>query len=175
MVFIEVDPYEKPPSEERKKEIENRLWDPSVLRVYCDCSIHPVSLFQGGRLRYQRKVGIAAVFVYDGSVTVKSKACASSKGDGSVYGEMEALLFALSELPAFLESLIVNKPDSVYIYSDLKQFEYFKRLFGIDDRLKDFSPLPVAVEYLGEDKRYNPFYTVAHNAARKSIGIIDNT
>lgn len=51
------------PSDERRSQMEELLWDKVTMLVFTDCSLSPVS----------KLCGIAAVFVHDGSVTVKAK------------------------------------------------------------------------------------------------------
>ena len=136
------------PSKVRQAEMEDRLWDRQTLRIYCDASFNPKTKF----------TAVAALFVFDGDTQVYSKFLGIQTGN-NVTGEIEAVKFAVEQISIFKRRpALMIEPRSIVVYSDYNQITQY-----VEDTDN------VKIEYLGEDKRENPFYTAAHNAARKAI------
>ena len=136
----------KAASQERREEMQNILWDRMTLRVYCDASLDA----------YHHLIGVAAIFLFDGSTNVYSKKL-NSKVDKNI--EIYAVRFALEKLPIYLKQpILANPPKAIVIYSDYNEIN---RFFEDRDNIK--------IEYLSEEKYHNPWYTAAHNAARREI------
>jgi hypothetical protein len=164
------------PSEERQAQMDDLLWDGHVMRVYCDCSIsHTLKAF-----------GIAASFVYDGAVLVRSKKVYDRRLQlQPTYGELQAVLFAIRQIESVL-TMTMNVPDKIAIYSDVDKIDHLLT-GGKATTYADCSHLiSMATAYFNtkwpgvdldilylppEEQRYNPYYASAHNAARKEVSL----
>lgn len=172
---VDLRPVQRRPSPERQAEIEDYLYDRETMRVYCDCSAsHSLKAF-----------GIAATYVYDGAVLVRSRQARDpSQQLQPTYGELLALQYAV-ERCASMVSKTLSVPESIVIYSDVDHIEHLlstesEDMFGSSqiheiqaarERFTQKWPtVSLSVCYLPpEEQKHNPWYTSSHNAARKAI------
>ncbi|WP_018130507.1 hypothetical protein [Effusibacillus pohliae] len=164
------------PSLERQAEMDNYLWDRHTMRIYCDCSI---SQKLGAH-------GVAAAFVFDGSVIVRSrKVYDLTMKLRSTHGELQAVLFALRELTVGVPG-ISTPTDQVIVYTDVQSIETLierpneeavrslsKQITGAKMAiLSKWPDLDVQILFLPpEEQKHNPWYTAAHNAARREVSL----
>ena len=134
--------------DERREEINDRLWDHTTMRIYCDVSQNLKT----------KLMAIAALFVFDGETEVYTKVL-GTRVDNNIVGEIEAVKFAIRQIPVFKSRpSVVGEPYEVVVYSDYNLIaQYVQDVEG------------VRIVHIGDDKKHNPFYTAAHNAARKAI------
>jgi ribonuclease HI len=166
----------KRPSATRVIEMKDLLWDNETVRIYCDCSVS----------QDMKVAGLAATYIGFGSSLVKSKKHYSLVPMTNLENELRVILFSLEELYSYLKSMDneMKKPSKVSVYSDLAQIiDGLSRKIWlkkpnlsilIDDILekqKELSnKIPVDILYLeSSERKYNPYYSSAHNAARKII------
>jgi hypothetical protein len=166
----------KRPAEKRMNEMKDLLWDIETVRVYCDCSIS----------QDMKVAGLAATYIGFGSSLVKSKKHYSLVPMSSLENELRAIIFSLEELSAHLskKEAEMQSPKKVLIYSDLAQINdgLSGEIWGKKPNLKmlineilekqnDLSNgILVDIVYLeSSEQKYNPYYSSAHNAARKII------
>lgn len=160
-------------SKEREGYIREILLDEKILRIYCDASTHA----------NQGLYGLASAIVGFGSVHVKTKKIYSKHVGRSTYAECKSVEFILSYLLEYLKSLSAL-PDKVIIYSDYNLIEDVltegktpKEIVEVVhlmqahlEKIQNTIKIPVDLKFIGTDKKNNPYYTAAHNAARKVIG-----
>jgi hypothetical protein len=170
-------PKYKIPTNERKKEIEQIYFDTQILRIYVDAS----------ELRYQGIFGLGVTFVGAGEIKVKSKKIYNVKSRRQIwFGETMAICYALELIPLVFTAFEENI-NEINIFSDLKMLQTLdesnnKTSLFIKEQMESplmnlyrilDNDLTVRVQYLeNADKRFNPYYKAAHNAARKAIGLI---
>lgn len=165
------------PSEERKAEIDQYLWDREVVRVYCGCSAsHSLKAF-----------GITTAIVHDGSVIVRSrKAYDQGMQLFTTVGELQAVLYAIEQVNVVLSD-VASIPETVSIYSDVdhityllhdegpKTFRNIRRQMAISqvNFTNRWPTINLRIYHLppGEQK-HNPYYATAHNAARREISAV---
>lgn len=138
-------------SKEREAEMSDIYWSRSILHIFCDASNVP-----GKTL-----VGLGCAFVYDGSIDVFSRqANAAGSPLGTIqFGEVEAVRFAVSQVGAYLKRpVVVEQPEEIVVYSDFSLIHQYVEGVG-----------RIRIEYLGTEKKDNPWHRAAHNAARRAI------
>jgi ribonuclease HI len=170
---------EKVPTKEAKERVDNWLWDSEILRVFVDAS----------EIKNSGIFGLGAIFVGQGTTILKSKKHYNqSMKRVNVYAEIAAIEFALMQL----EKVVGAKfylPLKVLIYSDWNAVDKLKDKTIMTNRisainaiaekinerriqfLKAHPEIDLEIAYLGEEKKFNPFYISSHNAARQAIGI----
>lgn len=171
---------QKTPTKEAKERYEDWLWDKDVLRVFVDAS----------ELKRQGIFGLGVIFVGQGSTLVKSKKhYKQSMKKMNVYAELVAVEFAMTQLGQVIDNQF-SLPSKVYIYSDWSDIKNIKEKTLLDNKIPAINTvseninemrnkfllihpaLELEIFYMGiEEKKYNPFYKGAHNAARMIIGI----
>lgn len=166
--------YNAPPIE-RRLQIEAYRLDTETFRVYTDAS----------ELEKKGIFGLAFACVGNGGVIVRSKKYYNQGICGkNPFAEIAAVSFAIQELTDIKQSEY-NDIEDAYILSDINWIDNYenskwsrdpdksdfiksitanKRTFE-----KQFPDVQLSISYIGEDKRYNPFYKAAHNAARKIL------
>jgi hypothetical protein len=159
------------PSKERQAQMDDYLWDQKVMRVFCDCSLSHAFKFYG----------IAASFVFDGSVTLRTrKVYESSPQLHSTFGELRSILFAIEQSGSVMCEAM-NQPDSVIVFSDVSAIDHllangedvaFGECVCLIKAAKTSFAMNFDIRYLPPDEqRHNPFYSSAHNAARKEASV----
>ncbi|WML26290.1 hypothetical protein [Neobacillus sp. OS1-33] len=168
----------KPPDDEKRR-AEDMIQDEEVINIFVDAS----------ELKYQGIFGLGVCFVGQGEVIVKSKKHYNQLMKKQIiYAELLAIIFALEQITTIHKQGLKILPD-IRIFSDLALIE---KLNSTSDLTKNQSINLIAdrirnlwetfAEYQPEkklqiqsmshrDKRHNPFYKAAHNAARKIIGL----
>jgi ribonuclease HI len=157
---------------------EEILWDEDVLRVFVDTS----------EIENQGIFGLGVCFVGQGEVIIKSKKYYNlSIRKQNQFAELIAIIFALEQLNTLLKqhSFI---PSEVIVYSDLILIDKLSEpnkltknelinelIYQINEQrqyiLSSYPNININIVSMKKsDKRYNPFYKAAHNAARKIIG-----
>jgi ribonuclease HI len=169
-------PQYKTPPNERKKEIDSIYYDPHIIRVYVDAS----------ELKNQGIFGLGAAFVGNGEVVVKSKKEYHSKLKGQIwYGETRAICHALEILTKLISNPI--SASAVQVYSDLELVQSLDEENNNRTKLIIKEQISLSLEKLdkyqcnfhsiellflnNKEKKFNPYYTAAHNAARQILGI----
>ncbi|MGG1689438.1 hypothetical protein ABDH65_05230 [Heyndrickxia ginsengihumi] len=170
----------KKPPKEAIERIESWLWDNEVLRVFVDTS----------KIENQGIFGLGVIYVGQGLTSVKyKKHYNQAMKKVNVYGELIAVEFALTQVGKIIEKEF-NQPSMILIYSDWNEISKLedpamitKRILAINDvaeRINErksemsisYPDTDLEILYMrDEEKRFNPFYKGAHNAARKAIGI----
>lgn len=149
---------------------------PQVIRVYCDCSLS----------KTLKLYGVAASYVYDESVLVRSKKVYELTPHlNSTVGELQAILYAIQQSGSVLRAA-TNQPDSVIVFTDLSAIDHLLDIGGDfafekciqriaeaqSSFAKNWSTVSQEIRYLPPDEqRYNPFYASAHNAARREASL----
>lgn len=169
-------PEYKVPPNTRRQVINDILFDQEIIRCYVDAS----------ELKMQGVFGLGMTLVGNGEVLVKSKKEYHQNLRGNNwYGETRAICYALEILPTLISSF--PNTNKIEIYSDLSLIQSLKeetknktKLFvkeQVELYLMKFQEEQIKnflLEFLflsNNEKKYNPFYTAAHNAARKIIGL----
>ncbi len=165
------------PSPERQAEMEHYLYDRQTMRVYGDCSAsHVLQAF-----------GIAATYVYDGSVLVRSRQARDpSQRLQATYGELLAVRFALERCPSIVGKA-VSMPEKIVIYSDVDHIEHLLRsesgdTFGASQiqeiraarelLVQRWPTVNMDICYLPpQEQKHNPYYSSSHNVAQKAVMI----
>ena len=161
------------PSPERQAQIEDLLWDREIMRVYCDCSASKrIGAF-----------GLAAAYVYDGSVTVRSRKLYSKDNLQPVYGELHTILYAIQQLSVVLKG-VPAIPTRIAVFSDVADIDHLlsaqgtgnfaavaKQIAAAHDTFTSrWEEISLTISAMPtEEKRHNPFYVAAHNGARKEV------
>jgi len=173
---LDLRPKDWRPSEERQAQMDDYLWDREVMRVYCDCSAS----------HHLRAFGIAASFVFDGSVSIRSRLMYDRALQlMTTVGELRAILYAIEQAKVVLNS-VATTPESVSIYSDVDHIDYFLH----DEGPKTFEEIRcqiakaqtsfthrwptinLGIYYLPPvEQKHNPFYSAAHNTARREVSM----
>lgn len=170
---------EKVPTKEAKERFDSWLWDSEILRVFADAS----------ELKNQGIFGLGAIYVGQGVTLVKSKKHYNqAMRRMNVYAEIVAVEFALTLIDQVMSDHF-QQPSKVIIYSDWNEVEKLKdktimtyRIPAIkaiaekinERKLQFFKAHPevdLEIAYLGEEKKFNPFYVSSHNAGRAAIGL----
>ena len=125
--------------------------------------------------------GAACCMVYNRTVTVASKKLPMNRDQGSIYGEMMAIVLSLETLAA---AALERQPKIAVIYTDcsriarlLVQDQFAQRH---DEEVRDallkalaalhrqFPNLDVQIKYMRTHKRNNYLHQLAHHAAREA-------
>jgi ribonuclease HI len=166
----------KKPTIQRRKEIEDYRFDNKLYRVYTDAS----------ELQNQGIFGLAFSFVGGGNIIVKSRKYYNQLyRENNVFAEIIAISFAINSLE---DIFMDNKtyPEEVRILSDIKWIEQLEDSNWKNHPTKSqvletvlesktkfqsqYENKKLSILYIGKgDKRYNPYYTAAHNASRKVL------
>ncbi|WP_144461030.1 hypothetical protein [Siminovitchia fortis] len=169
---------ERIPPVEAKTRAEDMLWDEECLRIFTDAS----------ELMRQGIFGLGICFIGQGQTSVKSKKHYNpSMKAVNVYAELVAVEFAVDELLKAIHNNNHALPSRIRILSDWNEVEKLKITSKItknnainkvaeriNEKTKRFSALypdfDLDLTFIGKDeRRYNPYYTAAHNAAKKII------
>lgn len=168
----------KRPDSKRINDMKDLLWDTETVRIYCDCSIS----------QDMKVAGLAATYIGFGSSLVKSKKHYSLIPMTNLENELRVIVYSLENLSTYLSGKAdeMQRPNKVLIYSDLAQITdglsgriwtkkpTFKILIDeiLEKQTKLSKTIPVDILYLeSSERKYNPYYSSAHNAARKIIKI----
>jgi hypothetical protein len=158
-----------------KELIFSQYYSKDTMYVYCDMSMKPGF----------STMSVACSYVKEGSVLIKHKYVHPPKEsyDKNIYGELKAIIFALSHFEKY-----IGKCTSMILYSDVNEIERivsreitFKHNFSLKEvqnelillYKKIISQYPgkvIRISYLPEVlRKYNPFHKSAHNAAKKLL------
>lgn len=159
-----------------KAMVYEQYYSRDTLYIYCDSSCSKVS----------SGMAVACTYLRDGSVIVKQQLVYAPKDvtGKNVYGEIKAVIFALTNFNKYVEKDCVN----VTIFSDVDDIEklisnqiVFKNndslrklhseLMALYEIKKRENPqLNIEIKYLPlHYKKHNPFMKSAHNASRKLL------
>lgn len=125
--------------------------------------------------------GAACCMVYNRTISVSAKKLPIKRDQGSIYGEMMAIVLSLETLAA---AALEHQPKIAVIYTDCSRIarllvqDYFAHLHdeeGRDTLLmalgainEQFPDLDVQIKYMRTLKRNNYLHRLAHNAAREA-------
>lgn len=144
----------------------------------------------GPELKKQGIFGLGAIYVGQGSTIVKSKKLYNQAMISvNVYAEIAAVEFALTQLEKVMGNEF-SQPLKILLYSDWNEVEKLQDILLMTKRipainaiaekinkgkkqfLSTYPEVELDITYISkEEKRYNPYYIGAHNAARHAIGI----
>ncbi|CAM4293388.1 hypothetical protein FHS16_002359 [Paenibacillus endophyticus] len=146
-----------------------RLLSKGNMYLYCDYSGFTAS----------HNHGAACCIIHNRQFEITSKQLPIKRDEGSIYGELLAIVHSLDMLAI---ALAKHKPKLAVIYTDCSRIQqllassYFPNPFfrlardqilsAIEQLQVSYPSVDVNITYMGKHKKNNPLHRLAHNAAR---------
>ncbi|MFB9327113.1 hypothetical protein ACFFSY_14390 [Paenibacillus aurantiacus] len=125
--------------------------------------------------------GTAVCAVYNRTVRVAAKKLPIERDQGSIYGEMMAIVLSLETLA---DALLEHRPNNAVIYTDCSRISRLlaqdrfahpqdevgrnELLAALRDLHRRYPEVDVQIKYMRSHRKNNHLHRIAHNAARKA-------